>query len=248
VDNLLSGMKGFGGLAGALGAGLVALALSLAVFVLPRNVAAGIAFVAFLAVWALVLWLWLGGRTERRRARVDSLMKVGQRSPALTLYDPVTGLCAGWYFKLRLQEEVTRATRYKLPLGLMLIESPENRREAKSKARVISAMASTFRTSDLVGHIDESRYGVLLLNTNAEASRTAEERLRASIGEQDAIVGLACYPEDANDWRDLLTKAGASPAELYGEGVSDGAAKTADNVLSIEDLRRFAGERGRWVA
>jgi GGDEF domain-containing protein len=246
LDNLLSGMKGIGGLAGALGAGLVALAISLAVFMLPRNQSAALAFCAFLAVWALVFWLSLGGRSDKRRARIDSLMHVGQRSPALTIYDPVTGLCAGWYFKLRLQEEITRATRYKLPLGLMLIEAPDKRRDRDSKGRTVSAMASTFRTSDLVGHLDESRYGVLLLNTDAESSRKAKKRLRMSLSERDATIGLACYPEDASDWRELLTKAGASPGELYGLSAREASGNVTPT--SIDDLRRYAGESGRWVA
>jgi GGDEF domain-containing protein len=242
-------MKGIGGIAGALGAGMVALGLSFAVFALPRNASAGIAFVAFLVVWAAVLWLAIGNRSEKRRARVERLMGVERRRPAFTIYDSVTGLCAGWYFKLRLQEEIARATRYELPLGLMLIDASPHRRDRKSIARLISAMASTFRTSDLVGHLDSGRYGVLLTNTDKESSQTARDRLLEAMQDGDTEIGLACYPDDATNWRDLLEKAGVAPAEFYGISEGDSAVSEASqNVVSIDDLRRVAGGSGRFVA
>jgi GGDEF domain-containing protein len=246
-----SGMKGLAGLACVLLAAAVGLGLSLAVFVLPRNVSAGFAFCAFLFLSAAALWYVRSVVIERRRGRVDGLANVGQRRPRLSLYDTKTGLCADWYFKLRLQEEITRASRYGTPFGLMLV-SVAKPDDPGARDRVVAAMSQTFRDTDLVGHVDtDARFGVLLVNTDAESSELARMRLQAQLRDGDASVTLACCPSDGTDWRELLKRAGASPAEFYGltggEALDESAITTGDGV-SIDAVRAALRESARYAA
>jgi PleD family two-component response regulator len=126
------------------------------------------------------------------------------------LIDQQTGLHVGWYFWLRLLDEVNRSARYGNPFGLMLLDA-----EQRAPRRVIdeaaSKVADAIRSTDLAGRLGEGRVGVILFEQDIEGSVTAEQRILERLAEHSSSAiswqtSLYCYPRDAFAISNLLTQ------------------------------------------
>jgi hypothetical protein len=142
-----------------------------------------------------------------RRTADNSSME--QSRDARVLIDPSTGLHVGWYFWLRVLDEVNRSMRYGSPFGLLLLEcttpgSDRPRREA------VAQVAALIRSTDLGGIVGPSRVGVLLVQQDSDSAAQARTRILerlASVSPQHVRWDdrLLVYPADGGEVSQLIT-------------------------------------------
>jgi GGDEF domain-containing protein len=146
----------------------------------------------------------------------------------LAIYDRETGLLAYWYFSLRMEEEVVRCGRYGQTFSLLLLEAQTGRWASDDEKALFKMLGDSFRDSDLVAHLGNLRFIVLMTSTDAPGAMVVQERLEADEQFRDISVGLASFPADGENSEQLLAALGAS-ADL---------ADSADATDRIEPDRR----------
>jgi len=169
---------------------------------------------AFAAVWLCMLVL-LDRVEYARQRRYEGMARIRDFAQRLVIYDRETGFYADWFFRLRLQEELTRSRRFGQPCALMLAESTRGRLGREREAELFKSILRSFRATDLVAHMGSLRFAVLLTHTTREDAMIAQVRLAASVPEGMLQIGVACYPEDGDDWRSLVAAAGGPSVDLY---------------------------------
>ncbi len=170
-----------------------------------------IASSAAASVWVLRI---TAGARQRRDDRHDGLRRLRQMGERLAIYDRETGLFAYWYFSLRLQEEVARCARYGQPFSLLLIEAQTGRLAADEESSLFNYMSDTFRNSDLVAHLGNLRFIVLLASTDAYGAIVVREHLADDEQLGNLTVGVASFPADGESCEALLTAVGASTDDM----------------------------------
>jgi RNA polymerase sigma-B factor len=161
---------------------------------------------------------------------------------SLSVIDGVTGVYNRYYMEQRLDEEVSRACRAHCKMSLVLVDIclPEDTERYLRMVRlddVLYAAAQTIRASvrkmDVVARFGQTSFALILPHTSGNAAVVAERlaeivsaieiesgRKTAKIGAQ-ARIGIAKYPADATNHRELLQKAcedmGVEMGELLGE-------------------------------
>ena len=106
---------------------------------------------------------------------------------------------------------MARSERYKEPLAVLLIESVRGRLSPEREQRLFTSIKDGFRTTDLVAHLGNLRFVVLLPNSDVDQAQIVSERIRSTLGTDDVHVGMACYPVDGEDWSSLLRAAESVP-------------------------------------
>jgi diguanylate cyclase (GGDEF)-like protein len=151
------------------------------------------------------------------------------------LTDPLTDLANRRAFDRRLQEEIRRSTRYQHPFTLMLIDvdgfkqindtygHPVGDRVLQALSRQMLAVS---RDTDFLARIGGDEFAMFLPETEIEEARLVANKLGEAIssysgewveGEQVTLslsVGLAAYPQDAQDAETLISEA---DRDLYRE-------------------------------
>ena len=130
------------------------------------------------------------------------------------LIDQETGLHVGWYFWLRVLDEVNRSSRYGNPFALLVLE-PE---QAAAPRRVVedasSRLADAVRSTDLAGRLDGGVVGVILFEQDVAGAETAVQRILERLADRSSVVSwrtnLYCYPRDAFAVSNLLTQGRAN--------------------------------------
>jgi len=127
------------------------------------------------------------------------------------LLDESTGLHVGWYFWLRVLDEVNRGARYGSPFALLLLEVvPPPACPARLVDEAASRVPDAVRSTDLGGTIGAARVGVLLPQQDVVAAELARqcilERLDAA-SPRGIRWGsrLLHYPGDGAEISNLLT-------------------------------------------
>lgn len=123
-----------------------------------------------------------------------------------TIYDGETGLYAPWYFALRTQEEMERCDRYG-QLFLLLVAKAAPDLPGERKQALVDGMKGSFRATDIVAHLGDHRFAVLLPNTGLSASSAIEQRLVSRLVEGEVTIGFALYPGGGFDLAELLQAA-----------------------------------------
>jgi hypothetical protein len=147
----------------------------------------------------LAWWAGVTGEEARQHLPAVPVHKIAsiRRDTRLPSFDRDTGLCATWYFRLRIDEEIARAERYRQVFTLVTVSAPTA--EAMTDARV--AVRKSLRSVDLAGSLGDA-IAVLLPNTGMDGARSAMERIAADVPE------LACraseYPTDGTTLSALL--------------------------------------------
>ncbi len=140
------------------------------------------------------------------------------------IYDLATTLYLGWYFDLRLEEELVRAERYGIDASLLTLRvlddvggplSPE-RQELNN--RLAEVAAAKLRQTDIPGILDDLRYAVLLPHTNKERAATVAERLLKAMRPYRLALGVAAFPEDGASPKELLAAAEAQALDQADAG------------------------------
>jgi hypothetical protein len=127
------------------------------------------------------------------------------------LLDGTTGLHVGWYFWLRVLDEVNRSARYGAPFGLLMLEAdlhPGSPHRLLNDAA--SRVPSAIRSTDLGGIVGTGKVSVLLPHQDVAAADTAKRRVMERL-ERAGPAGvrwdarLLCYPGDGAEISNLLT-------------------------------------------
>jgi len=144
--------------------------------------------------------------------------------PAIT--DPVTGLANRLHFELVYSYLFAGGNRG-LTFTVMLLSfgGPDSVPESRLRA-LGQKIQKTTRDSDLVAHVGNGRFVVLLLGTNLPGSRVAADRIEIAVSEDGGPVsfGLAVYSPDMQDSSELLEAADKAllAAEAAGGGIEFG--------------------------
>lgn len=180
----------------AAGTAAVAVAATIDTLVV-RSALQAIAVAAFLAIaW----YVGLSERIDGEPAKIveitppqASALAADRRRPT---FDRDTGLHANWYFRLRVEEEMGRATRYGQPLTLLcLTGSPAALRTPRL------ALKRWLRQIDFAGDLGDV-IAVVLPNTNRDGAATLAERIEAHAPGID--IRVAEHPEDGTTLAQLL--------------------------------------------
>lgn len=165
------------------------------------------------SAWVLRIMAGSGRRRDLRQEGLRQLRELGQR---LAIYDRETGLFAYWYFSLRLEEEVARCARYGQTFSLLLLEAQTGRWASDDESALFQHMSESFRNCDLVAHLGNLRFIVMLTNTDAQGALVVREHLTADEQLSTFTVGLASFPVDGDSSEALLSAAGASADVVEG--------------------------------
>lgn len=147
--------------------------------------------------------------------------------------DVTTGLYGRWYFYERLYAEVARARRYRQPLSLVMTELDGEEelagehgpayRDAVLAAAARLLLASLRDKVDVACRLGGGRFALLLPSTppGAEAAGLVAERVRLRVagtlmaddelgvlGKHTMSLGVAGFPDDAEDGDELAATAG----------------------------------------
>ena len=142
-------------------------------------------------------------------AREEELRRLERHGRRLAIYDRETGLYAHWYFTLRLEEEIVRAKRHGENFALLLVESLRGRLDEDTERLLVERLRNGFRGTDLVAHIGNLRFVILLASTDAVGANVVFQRMVREEMPCPVQIGLALFPDDGIDWRSLLDAAEA---------------------------------------
>ena len=190
-----------------------------------------IASSAIASAWVLRI---TAGARRRRDDRTEGLRRLREMGERLAIYDRETGLFAYWYFSLRLKEEVARCARYGHDFSLLLLEAQTGRLAPDEESALFQHMSDRFRNSDLVAHLGNLRFIVLLASTDAQGAAVVREHLTTDENLNELTVGIASFPADGDTCEALLTAVGASVDDVEG-GMQMASSMRADKQGSAGD-------------
>ncbi len=140
--------------------------------------------------------------------------RANRRWRELSLTDELTGAYNRRYCGQRLNQEIARATRYRHPLGLVLIDvdhfkEVNDRHGHDMGDRVLQEMCrviqSQSRTESALCRYGGDEFAIILPEASWEGARIYADRIRAAMGRNSfphgepvtISVGLAAFPDDA---------------------------------------------------
>jgi hypothetical protein len=162
-----------------------------------RSVLQAIAVAAFLAI------AWYVGLSESEpveRGEAHSVEITSVQATALAAdrrrptFDRDTGLHATWYFRLRVEEEIARATRYGQPLTLLCLTG-----STATLRRLV--LKRWLRQVDFAGDLGDV-IAVVLPNTDRNGASILGARIEAHVPEIE--IRVAEYPVDGTTLAQLL--------------------------------------------
>jgi len=157
----------------------------------------------------------------------------------LAITERLTGLYNQGYFYQRLKEELSRASRWKLPLSILFIDvdGMKNINDTYGHLKgdeilqlVAGGIKNSIREMDIAFRYGGDEFAVILPQTSSKQAFIVAERIK----EQAKIkahpynitlsIGLVSFPEDGDDPRNLLNKADKAMYRVKQEG-GDGVRK-----------------------
>ena len=141
--------------------------------------------------------------------------------------DEMTRLYNHRYFQLRLDEEIQRADRYGSKVSLIMLDvdhfkgfndtygHPEGDRALKAVSRILE---KNVREIDICSRYGGEEFVIICPEKTGEGAMIPAERIREATAEFDfrikgnripitVSIGVACYPEQAQNQNDLISKA-----------------------------------------
>lgn len=145
----------------------------------------------------------------------------------LAITDSLTGLYVRRYFAERAAEELQRSKRYKLNFAFLMADIDNFKHCNDSYGHLVGDMMlkeiariikESVREIDLVSRYGGEEFALILPETGAEGARLAAERIRKKIASNvlkaydeklniTISIGVAVYPEDAQDLKGIGEKA-----------------------------------------
>ena len=141
----------------------------------------------------------------------------------IALVDETTSLFGPSAFRMIFHKEVARASRFKEPLSLVMLDLDDFKRindqyghpvGDQVLAGVGRVLRSTLRAADIAARLGGEEFAALLPRTKLDQLRPLLERIRIAIAEQrpglppiTASIGAASYPEHGSSARELIVRA-----------------------------------------
>jgi len=170
----------------------------------------------------------LDDRSRDLLAANDELDRINRELEIQSYKDTLTGLYNHRAFRERLDEELSRARRYRQPLSL-LIGNVDRLREINNELgyqlgdEILRQVAQAFsapgnrgtRDSDVTARYSGEDFAVLLPETDGSGALVKADRLRQAVAESSfpndlaisLTFGLATFPDDAETTDDLVAQA-----------------------------------------
>jgi len=160
------------------------------------------------------------------------------KTEELTVIDELTGAFNYRYFKQKLDEEFKRAKRYHQPLSLMMIDidwfkkcndTYGHRFGNLVLKELVRISCKYIRDVDQICRYGGEEFVVFLPQTLKEDARQIAERIRVSFGQHliemektksraTISIGVATFPEDAEEPEDLIEKVDQALYQAKGHG------------------------------
>jgi len=155
------------------------------------------------------------------------ILAAKQKIKLLSQTDDLTGLYNMRAFNMLLEKEVARVNRYGIPLTVIMIDV-DGLKEINDRyghpvgSQLIQSVAHSLkqcvRSSDVLARFGGDEFVVILSHTDNESARLAAERIRTAVANTSldisgthisatASVGIASYPDDVSDAKDIIDKA-----------------------------------------
>ncbi|MBI3184775.1 MAG: sensor domain-containing diguanylate cyclase [Myxococcales bacterium] len=161
-----------------------------------------------------------------------------QRVQELTTIDEHTGLFNARHLRALLEQEVTRAARFKHPLSLIFLDLDGFKQVNDTRGHLVGSsllkqvgelLVSAIRQVDFAFRYGGDEFAVLLIETEAEAARVIGERIRDRFREKrfpdgitiTASLGVASFPDHADSGTGLLDAADRAMYRVKGSGRND---------------------------
>lgn len=171
----------------------------------------------------------IGKLTQSFNTMTRKIRESQQKLVTQTITDQLTGLYNFRYFHEYLNDEISRATRYKHNFAIMIIDIDHfkhyNDTQGHPMGNIILKEVSTIlhesvHREDFIARYGGEEFVVILPETDVHGARAAGERLRAAIeqspfpGEKDQpsgkitiSIGGAIFPRDSEAGKALIEKA-----------------------------------------
>ncbi|MEI7743785.1 MAG: diguanylate cyclase [Chloroflexota bacterium] len=169
--------------------------------------------------------------------------------------DPLTGFFNHRYLHERLSEEVVRATRYRRPLGVLMLDLDDFKLVNDTfghvygdrvLVHVAELIRSTIRASDVAARYGGDEFAVILPDTDRDAAMVVAERILAAFaatpfeaeGRQPfhigTSIGVAGHPLDGRTATDLIAAADISLYEAKNLGGGRALAGTTTGLAHTD--------------
>ena len=127
--------------------------------------------------------------TERRFETRETRLK-SQLARRVDEFAPNEARLSRQYFETRLEQEVRRSRRHRLPLCVVTLDTPLGRERLVLTSQLIELTTWVLRAEDVAGRLGRGRYAIYLPHTTPAGAAVVIERLQRELG--DAVeFGLA---------------------------------------------------------
>lgn len=163
-----------------------------------------------------------------RTGSLDQILRQVEGLRRTVLYDGDVGLYQRWYFELRLKEEMDRCLRYKLSMAVLVVVVAPRADQREYELQHNAAMAAyatsrEVRSVDMTTALGFNEFGIYLVHCDRAGAEAASKRLRSSLGEFESGVGIALFPEDNIEVKQLIELArDRANRRLHGDGCPSG--------------------------
>jgi len=126
------------------------------------------------------------------------------------IQDEASGWYQGWYFDLRLEEELARSARHHLPLTLLVLyvsEVNSSRDRWLLNELLSDAARRKLRRTDIPAKFESDEYVVLLPQTAPHQAGVVIKRLATAFAPYHVAFGVASFPEDGEEAEQILAEA-----------------------------------------
>jgi diguanylate cyclase (GGDEF)-like protein len=162
--------------------------------------------------------------------RTEELKIANQKLSELAMTDPLTKILNRRAFSVKITEEIDRSSRYKHPILLAMVDVDHfkmfNDMEGhvygdEALRKIAQIFTSNLRKSDSLARYGGEEFIIMMPETKLAQGRDICERLRRAIedarfqGQKEEAfltvsIGIAAFPEDANNAEDLIKAADGS--------------------------------------
>jgi len=168
---------------------------------------------------------------------ISDRIKLQQQLYKKTITDPLTGMYNRRYFDDRLAQEFNRSTRYRRPFSVVIVDvdgfkqANDQHGHAFGDELLINSAKifhQVLRHEDTAYRYGGDEFALLLPETGKAGALEVAERLRENFVTENSIaekqiklslsIGIACYPEDGNTQKSLISAADSRMYHSKGNG------------------------------